>query len=188
MNSQKALERYEYMAGEVFPSLSSVEQAVLNQLFLRSVRSGGESFSLDIPCLSKSANVSLLSARKAIASLSKQGLIAVPSKGSAHRATVFEVLFVDKPVPTKAIEKMPLSKALGLDFPYDWSNVNMTEDALIAKVLDRARFADILRICAHFGTEKIESVAKASLDKDKTPEVRSMIANIKQGRERASKS
>jgi hypothetical protein len=49
---------------------------------------------------------------------------------------------------------------LGLDFPYDWSNADMRDDLLIAKVLERGRFMDVSRICAFFGLAKIEQIAK----------------------------
>jgi transcriptional regulator with XRE-family HTH domain len=59
------------------------------------------------------------------------------------------------PAPTHQI-----SHKLGLDFPYDWSNPNMPEDTLIAKVLEKARFADVSRIFAHFGNERVAHIAQ----------------------------
>ena len=38
---------------------------------------------------------------------------------------------------------------LGLSFPYDWSNPAISDDALIANVLERCVFADVARVCFH---------------------------------------
>jgi transcriptional regulator with XRE-family HTH domain len=51
------------------------------------------------------------------------------------------------------------SERIGLSFPYDWSNPHIDDAVLIAKVLDKARFADVSRTIAYFGLEKIEQVA-----------------------------
>jgi transcriptional regulator with XRE-family HTH domain len=52
------------------------------------------------------------------------------------------------------------SERLGLSFPYDWSNPQIEDDVLIAKVLDRARFVDVSRTIAHFGLPQVEQVAE----------------------------
>lgn len=57
-------------------------------------------------------------------------------------------------------QSLPLSKKVALDFPYDWSNPNISEEALIAKVLDKARFMDVSRVFAHFGHERVKAVAQ----------------------------
>jgi hypothetical protein len=51
------------------------------------------------------------------------------------------------------------TQQLGLDFPYDWSNQGMSDDTLVAKVLERARFMDVSRVCAYFGLPKIKQIA-----------------------------
>jgi transcriptional regulator with XRE-family HTH domain len=53
-----------------------------------------------------------------------------------------------------------LSQKISLDFPYDWSNPNISEEALIAKVLDKARFMDVSRVFAYFGHERVKAVAQ----------------------------
>jgi transcriptional regulator with XRE-family HTH domain len=53
-----------------------------------------------------------------------------------------------------------LSQKISLDFPYDWSNPNISEEALIAKVLDKARFMDVSRVFAYFGHERVRAVAQ----------------------------
>lgn len=57
-------------------------------------------------------------------------------------------------------QHLPLSKKLALDFPYDWSNPNISEEALIAKVLDKARFMDVSRVFAYFGHARVNAVAQ----------------------------
>jgi transcriptional regulator with XRE-family HTH domain len=51
------------------------------------------------------------------------------------------------------------SKRLGLSFPYDWSNPDIDDAVLIAKVLDKARFTDVSRTIAYFGLNKVEQIA-----------------------------
>ncbi len=52
------------------------------------------------------------------------------------------------------------SSRLGLSFPYDWSNPQIADDVLIAKVLDKARFDDVSRTTAHYGLPLVELVAQ----------------------------
>ena len=60
--------------------------------------------------------------------------------------------------PAPQATARPLQK-LGLDFPYDWSNPGISDTALIGKVLDKARFMDVSKTFAHYGHERVESVA-----------------------------
>lgn len=52
------------------------------------------------------------------------------------------------------------SSRLGLSFPYDWSNPQIADDVLIAKVLDKARFEDVSRTTAHYGLPLVELIAQ----------------------------
>jgi transcriptional regulator with XRE-family HTH domain len=52
------------------------------------------------------------------------------------------------------------SERLGLSFPYDWSNPQIDDAVLIAKVLDKARFNDVSRTIAHFGLPRVEQIAE----------------------------
>jgi transcriptional regulator with XRE-family HTH domain len=52
------------------------------------------------------------------------------------------------------------SSRLGLSFPYDWSNPQIADEVLIAKVLDKARFDDVSRTTAHYGLPLVEQVAQ----------------------------
>lgn len=71
------------------------------------------------------------------------------------------------------------SRQLGLSFPYDWSNPNIPDEALIIGVLKRGIFTDICRICIHFGLPRIKQVA-ADLPGMHHSLFR-MLANISQG-------
>jgi transcriptional regulator with XRE-family HTH domain len=51
------------------------------------------------------------------------------------------------------------SERMGLSFPYDWSNPDIDDAVLIAKVLDKARFIDVSRTIAYFGLDKVEQIA-----------------------------
>jgi transcriptional regulator with XRE-family HTH domain len=51
------------------------------------------------------------------------------------------------------------SERMGLSFPYDWSNPDIDDAVLIAKVLDKARFTDVSRTIAYFGLDKVEQIA-----------------------------
>lgn len=48
---------------------------------------------------------------------------------------------------------------LNLSFPYDWSNPNIADDVLIAKVIERGLFEDIVRVAAWYGMKKVRAAA-----------------------------
>ena len=66
--------------------------------------------------------------------------------------------------PTLAVQSVVennlKSSRIGLSFPYDWSNPQITDEVLIAKVLDKARFDDVSRTTAHYGLPLVEQVAE----------------------------
>jgi len=86
-------------------------------------------------------------------------------------------------MPAQIIRK---SASLGLAFPYDWSNPDIPDDALILNVLDRGIFEDICIISAHYGIERVEAAAK-TLDPDvyKYGALERKLRNIKIGFSRA---
>jgi len=52
------------------------------------------------------------------------------------------------------------SDQIGLSAPYDWSNPDIGDEALILKVATSLRFEDLTRLCAHYGVEKVrETIA-----------------------------
>lgn len=54
-------------------------------------------------------------------------------------------------------------KSADLSMPYDWSNPAMADEALILSVLRRAVFADLVRVCADFGLERVKSRVETAL-------------------------
>jgi hypothetical protein len=51
-----------------------------------------------------------------------------------------------------------LSEKLGLSVKYDWSNSNITEDALIIAVLERCVLRDITICCMVFGLSRVNKL------------------------------
>lgn len=48
---------------------------------------------------------------------------------------------------------------IGLSFPYDWSNPDIEDDTLIARVLMRGLYDDVCKVCAHYGVERVKQIA-----------------------------
>ena len=74
------------------------------------------------------------------------------------------------------------SVKLGLSGPYDWSNPNMRDDVLIAKVLEKHKFDDVARLCFYYGIPKVKRVFKRSEFEPMTRAcVTRMLGNINKG-------
>jgi hypothetical protein len=74
------------------------------------------------------------------------------------------------------------SVKLGLSGPYDWSNPNMRDDVLIAKVLEKHKFDDVARLCFYYGIPKVKRVFKRSQFGPMTRAcVTRMLGNINKG-------
>jgi hypothetical protein len=73
-----------------------------------------------------------------------------------------------------------LSKAqrLGLALPYDWSNPNMSDHALLLKALEFAHLPDLTRLALHFGIEALES-ALATLPTAQAHSAARVLPNIR---------
>ena len=74
------------------------------------------------------------------------------------------------------------SQLLKLSFVYDWSNPDISDDALILNVLSRCIYEDICRVAAHYGVELVEKLRRdipsdVILDR----ELNRMMENIKIG-------
>jgi hypothetical protein len=52
------------------------------------------------------------------------------------------------------------STKIGLSGAYDWSNPQIKDEVLIAKVLDKHKFEDVARLCFYFGVPKVKRVFK----------------------------
>jgi len=75
----------------------------------------------------------------------------------------------------------PISHKLNLEFPYDWSNPNMSDSALIISVLEKARFNDVLSIAHHYGIERIETKVKNNTKGHTTKILDKYLSRIKKG-------
>ena len=89
--------------------------------------------------------------------------LAVAPKPAAPDLPRLDAAPLAQTIPTSALPvlNVPLLKSerLGLDFPYDWSNADISDTALIGAVLGRARFMDVSKIFAHFGMQRVQAVA-----------------------------
>lgn len=74
-----------------------------------------------------------------------------------------------------------LSRRLNLEFPYDWSNPAMDESTLIALVLEKARFNDLLKVVHHFGISRIVSELEKQPDLPNTELINKYLQRIKKG-------
>jgi hypothetical protein len=72
-------------------------------------------------------------------------------------------------------------------FPYDWSNPDLGDDALILNVLQRGIYEDICEICARFGMDRINLIfQEMEADPILARILSRSLSNIKKGFERAS--
>lgn len=63
-----------------------------------------------------------------------------------------------------SVSKKRKSERLGLSAPYDWSNPDIPDSALIAKAGASLRFEDIAALCAHYGLDRVRSVLSKSAE------------------------
>jgi DNA-binding transcriptional ArsR family regulator len=59
--------------------------------------------------------------------------------------------------------RSPKSRRLGLSAPFDWSNADIADDALIVKTAASLRFADVARLCVHYGLPRVRRTLKARI-------------------------
>ena len=85
--------------------------------------------------------------------------------------------------------RQQLSKLLNLDFPYDWSNSQMSENTFIRVALTYCRFDDILKVCGHFTIERVDaeldSLRGAGVSQDIIKKTTGIMDRIKRGYELA---
>jgi DNA-binding Xre family transcriptional regulator len=67
---------------------------------------------------------------------------------------------------------------LALSFPYNWSNSTMSADKVIAAVLARGIFADVLEVARYYGLERVKQHIDLGAA---TTEVQRMLCNIEAG-------
>lgn len=56
------------------------------------------------------------------------------------------------------------SRQLGLSAPFDWSNPQIPDDVLIAKTAASLGFEDVVRLCGHYGIDRVRAVASRIAD------------------------
>jgi hypothetical protein len=200
---------YNLLAGDILPTLPAHNQAVLNQLVYKFANSEGDSFQYDSESLSKKANLSQLTLRRAIRNLESMGLVEILEKGSSHKPTRYRLTLrgliessgleqqkiaggtgaSDRQAIRGYVEYKP-AKALStghitnrLSFPYNWANSNMREDTLISGVLRKNRFQDVMSVCVQYGLEKVSAVAADIKDPDIRAAVEQTLKRIRIGKE-----
>ena len=104
----------------------------------------------------------------------------------ALHAAGLDLAVVPRQVPRVNVER--LSKQIELEFPYDWSNQDISESTLIFLVLEKARFNDILRISHHFGIDNITAIARQFTDKSHSALLHKYLQRIRKGMEFAGLS
>lgn len=78
------------------------------------------------------------------------------------------------------------SDQLGLSFPYDWSNPNISDDALILNVLERGIYLDYCKVAAQYGLPAIErQIIHLSDEVSASASFTRMLNNLKIGFSRA---
>lgn len=81
---------------------------------------------------------------------------------------------------------MRKSEQLGLSFPYDWSNPEISDEALIINVLERGIYEDICRVCAAYGLEVVDHFrVNVIAGENSNPSLARMFSNIEKGFARA---
>ncbi|MEY4442837.1 MAG: hypothetical protein RL442_1837 [Pseudomonadota bacterium] len=74
------------------------------------------------------------------------------------------------------------SATIGLSGAYDWSNVNIKDDVLISKVLEKHKFEDVARLCFYYGVPRVKRVFKRRTFEPMThASVSRMLSNISKG-------
>ncbi len=81
------------------------------------------------------------------------------------------------PVVRLLASEYGVRKSDDLSLPYDWPDPAMADTALILAVLRRARFADLVRVCADFGLPAVRALLPRALEATPTLE-RDLLARI----------
>lgn len=77
------------------------------------------------------------------------------------------------------------SQALALSFPYDWSNPAMSDSVLIARVVERGLFEDMVKVAIRYGIEPLQRAVTTFTARTPAaaPALNRMLANIDKGLE-----
>ena len=103
---------------------------------------------------------------------------------SAVHAAGLDLAVVKRPTAeTSHLNKVGYySKLLSTEFPYDWSNSQMSSSIFIRKVLKASRFSDVLKIVSYFGFDTVSNELPCLKD-DATAsnKIVSMLLRIQKG-------
>lgn len=70
------------------------------------------------------------------------------------------------------------AQPLKLSFPYNWSNPAMTADAMMAAILERGLFEDVLEAVRYWGLQRVQAISQKHAV---SPQVERMLRNIEVG-------
>ncbi|HEC25991.1 MAG TPA: hypothetical protein ENI67_01075 [Gammaproteobacteria bacterium] len=73
------------------------------------------------------------------------------------------------------------SKSMGTEFPYDWSNSQMSASVFIRKVLKASRFNDVLKTVSYFGFDTVSKELPCLEDTAASNKIISMLLRIQKG-------
>lgn len=101
---------------------------------------------------------------------------------SAVHAAGLDLAVVERTTAeTSPMNMMPYSKLLNTEFPYDWSNSQMSESVFIRKVIKASRFNDVLKIAAFFGFDKVSNELPCLKDETASSKIIAMLLRIQKG-------
>jgi hypothetical protein len=73
------------------------------------------------------------------------------------------------------------SKLLSTEYPYDWSNSQMSASIFIRKVLKASRFNDVLKIVSYFGFDTVSNELSCLKDIAASNKIISILLRIQKG-------
>lgn len=69
----------------------------------------------------------------------------------------------------------------GLSFPYHWSNPNITDRALLLKIVEHGIFTDVLDAAFFYGIDSVELATETAFNGEAPPYMLRYIEAIKKG-------
>ncbi len=102
---------------------------------------------------------------------------------SAVNAAGLDLAVVKRPVAECSyVNKISsYSKLLNTEFPYDWSNSQMSESVFIRRVLKASRFNDVLKLVSYFGFDTVSNELPCLKDAAASNKTISMLLRIQKG-------
>ncbi len=120
---------------------------------------------------------------KVISALHTVGLdMAVVQKPINYKVEVIETTTInDSAINYSANSSQSLSDQLALEYPYHWSNPDISNAVFIRMVLAKTRFNDILKITHHFGIALIEAETSHFCDTPQHEIILKLLSHIRAG-------